>query len=102
MTFGDHLRAHEQVDLSGVEAVKDAFEVVASTHGITIHAPDARGWEGGMQAVFDFLRAGTEKEDVLTLAFGADVWDTATVSAEVAFEARRAFVVRHGECAVAA
>jgi hypothetical protein len=41
MTFGDHLRADEDIEFALIERVESAFEIFASAHGIAIEASDA-------------------------------------------------------------
>ena len=42
VALGDHLRAHQQIDFARVQARQQPLEIVASAHGVAIHAADAR------------------------------------------------------------
>jgi len=52
VSFSDHLSADEQVDLAGMQAIKDALEVLAPAHCIAIKSADPRLREEAMQALF--------------------------------------------------
>ena len=41
VALGDHLRAHQQVDLAGVKAGQQSFHVAAAADGVAIHAADS-------------------------------------------------------------
>src|SRR5262249_44944048 len=62
--FGDHLRAHKQIDLSGVKLVEHAFKIVAGAHGIAVQAANARLRKSSMQSLFNFFRARAQKINV--------------------------------------
>jgi hypothetical protein len=51
----DHLRADEEIDLAGVEALEEALHVAAGADGVAVHAADARVGEELLQALFALL-----------------------------------------------
>ena len=87
VALGDHLRADEEVDFAGVQALEEALHVAAAADGVAVHAADARVGEEFLQAFFALLRAGAEEEEMLALALGAVFRDGAAEAAVVAFEA---------------
>ncbi len=87
VALGDHLRADEEVDLAGVEALEEALHVAAGADGVAVHAADARVGEEFLQAFFALLRACAEEEEMLAIALGAVTWDAAAEAAVVALEA---------------
>jgi hypothetical protein len=42
VALGDHLRAHQQVDLARVQPRQQPFQVAAAAHRVAVHAADAR------------------------------------------------------------
>ncbi len=68
MTFGDHLRADQQIDFAGMELIEHAFKIMARAHGITIQPADAGHGKCLMQTLFHFFRSRSQKVDVLAAA----------------------------------
>ena len=88
VALGDHLRADEEIDFAGVQALEDAFHVAAGADGVAVHAADAGVGKEFLQAFFALLRACAEEEEVLAIALGAVARDAAAEAAVVALEAR--------------
>ena len=87
VSFGDHLRADEEIDFAGMEAHEQALHVIPSSHGVAVHAADARAGEDFLQTLFALLRAGSEEVEVLAVALGAALGHGSFVTAIVTFEA---------------
>jgi hypothetical protein len=87
VALGDHLRADEQVDLAGVEACEQAFEIGSATNRVAVHAADARVGKYLAQPFFALLRSRAKIVKMLARALGAAGGHGAPVAAVVAFEA---------------
>jgi hypothetical protein len=70
-TLGDHLRADQEVELSGFEGVESVAKFVFAAHGIGIDAGGAGGGEDAAESFFDSLGSVTGEADGRGLAFRA-------------------------------
>src|SRR5579863_6424586 len=68
VTFGDHLRADEQVKFPLVKSVESTFEIFVAAYRIAVEAGDARLRKHAVQQLFQFLRTSSQKVDVLAAA----------------------------------
>src|SRR3954451_7906301 len=82
--LGDHLGASQEVIPARMKAGQQALEVVPPTHGVAIHAPDARSGKDLRQALFALLRSRAEVIQVLAVALGTTRRHLARVPAVVA------------------
>src|SRR5258708_33559865 len=94
VAFGDHLGAHQDVELALAEAVEDLFIVALARNGVAVHARDAGGWEVLVQLVFDLLRSDADELQILALALGADTGHSRGIVAVVAQHAAVAAMIR--------
>src|SRR5579884_2618251 len=102
VSFGDHLGAHEQIEVADVERVEHAFEIMTPAHSITVEAPDARLREHAVKNFLQLFRSGAQEEYVLTAAVSAYFRDRQVIAAVMAFHASRTLVVSHRNGTVAA
>src|SRR5207248_7263043 len=102
VTFGNHLRANENVNLAGVQPVEHTPEIITAAYSVAIQPVNARLREHAMQQLFQPLRAGAEKMDVLAAAVGAGPRNGAAKTAVVAFQRILALVMRKRDGAVLA
>ncbi len=86
VALGDHLRAHQQVDVPAVQTIEKVFHVEPVADGIAIHAADAGLGKEFLQTLFALLRTGAQVKQMLALAFGASLGHRLHVSAIVTFE----------------
>ena len=100
MAFGDHLRAHQDVEVALAKAVQDGLEVALAADGIAIHARNPRGRKVAMQLFFHFLRPGADEVQILAAAFGTNGRDLLRVVAVVAEHAAVAPVIGERDGAV--
>ena len=85
VALGDHLRAHQQVDLARVQAHQQPLHVAAAANGVAIHAPDARAGENLLQTLLALLRSRAQKIQIFAVAVGAAPWHRLFVTAVVTF-----------------
>ncbi len=94
MTLGDHLRAHQNVDLAIAKALQNALERAFSAGAIAIEPRDAGRGEALIKLLFHPLRTGAQKLDMFTAAFRACLGNPFGVAAVVAQHAPVALVMR--------
>src|SRR5262249_41174274 len=102
VSFGDHLRAYQQVDLAAVQLIQHALKIMASADRVAIQTPDAGIGKGRMQPLFNLFRPSAKEINVFTAALGTNLGNSLLVSAIVAFHAVAGFMERHGDGAVLA
>src|SRR5437879_13189980 len=90
--LGDHLRAHQQVDLTGVELVQHALKIVAGADGIAVQASNARLWKRLMEPLLYLFRSGAQKINVPAVAARALLRHSPPVTTIMAFQAIACFV----------
>src|ERR1700677_115620 len=100
VTLRDHLRAHEQVKFALVERVERPLEIFVAANRISIETPDARLRKQAVQQLFQLLRSGSEKINILTAALPADLRHRRHESAVVADHAIGALMMGHCDGAV--
>src|SRR5579859_6317858 len=86
MPFGNHLRAHQQVDLAGMQSRQQVFQIVAAAHRVTIHAADPRAWKDLSQALLALLRSSAQVVKMLAFALRALGRDSSLESTVVALQ----------------
>src|SRR5271155_5508821 len=102
MPLGDHLSPHKQVEFALVQRIERALEIIASTDGVAVQAPDAGLWKQAVQQFFQLLGSGPEELYILAAALSADLRHRGHKTAVVADHAMRALMVGHGDGAVSA
>ena len=86
VALGDHLRAHQQVDVPAVQPIEKVLHVEPVADGIAIHAANAGLGKQFLQTLFALLRTGSQVKQMLALALGASFGHGLNVSAIVTFE----------------
>src|SRR4051812_34257047 len=69
MTFRNHLRTREYVDLAIAKTAQHAFVIAQMTHRVTVDASDTRIWKVFLQVRFEPFCAFSDVMDVLAVAF---------------------------------
>src|SRR5579862_5515625 len=67
----NHLRADENIELTFIQRVERALEILMPADGVAIEPRNARLREDAVQEFFQLLGAGAEKIHVLTAAVNA-------------------------------
>ena len=93
VALGDHLRAHQDVEIAFAKTVQDALEMPLAAHRVAIHARDPRLGKIAMQLFFDFLRAGPDEVQILAPALRTHRWNLLRIVAVVAQHAAIAPVI---------
>src|SRR4051794_10776513 len=84
VTFRNHLCSDEDVERVLTKAGEDGLEASLTGDRIAIQTRDTRRREGAVQFIFNSLGASTEKIDVLTTTFRADIGYALRVTAVMA------------------
>ena len=71
MPLRDHLRTDEQIQFAFVQRIECALEVVASANCIAVQARNARLRKHTVEQLFQLLRSGPKKVNVLAAAMHA-------------------------------
>ena len=71
VSLRDHLRAHQQIDLAGMQAGQHVLQIVAAAHRIAVHASNPRKRKDLAQPLLALLRARPQIVKVLAVALGA-------------------------------
>src|SRR5947209_19368928 len=87
MALGNHLRAHEKIDLTCMKLVQRSLKVVAALDRITVEPSNASLGESSVELLLDFFRTCAEKKDVLALTRRTALRNRLPVSAVMAFHA---------------
>ena len=69
--LGNHLRAHQQIDLARVQPRQQPLQVVPPAHRVAIHAADARARKNLRQPLLALLRPRAEIVKVFAVALRA-------------------------------
>src|ERR1700677_2781771 len=102
MTLGNHLRAHQQVELAFVQRIERALKIFVATNRITIQAGDAGLRKHSVKQFFKLLRTGPEKIYILAAAVNTDFWHRRDEAAIVANHFVLTLVMRHRDGAILA
>ena len=73
VAFGDHLRAHQQINFARMHRAQHALEVIAAVDGVAVKPRDASLREQPVQDVLQLFRACAEILDVLAVALWASL-----------------------------
>ena len=95
MTFGEHLRADQNVDFVVGNAAVQIRPIVFVRSAVPVNADDGCFREKGAQGFFDALRAVADGGQVLVAAVGAFVRNGFAVVAVVAAQLTGALVQHH-------
>ena len=68
VTLGDHLRAHEDVEVPLAKIVEDVFELAFAGHRIAVEPGDFRFGKLAVQLIFHALGLRTDPPGILFLA----------------------------------
>jgi hypothetical protein len=55
VAFGDHLRAHQQVDLARMQAGQQPFQIAPATHRVAVHSANPRAGKNFAQPFLSLL-----------------------------------------------
>ena len=95
MSFGEHLRADQDIDLAVVDLRIQIRPVVFAAGAVPVHTGDACLRQQAAQGFFRPLRALPDGGQILIAAFAACVWDGLAEIAMVAAQLARALVQHH-------
>src|SRR5262245_15707726 len=102
--LGDHLRAHQQIDLARAKVPQNAPVIVLALEYVRIHALDSRVWKQPAQGVLDSLGAQTRVADggIATLGLRTDPRRGSGVGADMAEQLLLGPMVGEGNAAIGA
>src|SRR6266702_2483700 len=86
MPLGNHLRAYQQVDFTGVKPRQKPLEVIAAAYGVAIHTADARRGKYLRKPLLALLRAGAKIIHVFAIALRTARRNRSPKPAVVAFK----------------
>ena len=96
--FGDHLRAHQHVDLTGVHGAELGLQGALSARAVSVDAGNARTGQQLGQLLFQPLGAAAHGGNVEVAALRTGAWNTLGEAAMVAAQ-RAVELVEHAPCA---
>ena len=100
-SLGHHLCTDKDIHLMGSKLLDDALMPGFAAGGVQIHAGCARKWEKGMRLIFYHLRSKTAVLQRVGLATGRTLmWDRDAVTAVMAYQLLRIFMLRKRHIAV--
>src|SRR5438445_88108 len=100
VSFGNHLRPHQNVNVASPECAEDLTEVSLMAHGIPVKAGDASLRKKGPQMFLHFLGACTDKIDVFGITLCTDARYPAREATIVARQALTLFVISERDAAI--
>ena len=102
MSFGNHLRAHQQIEFAFVERIQCPLKILAAADGITIQSADARLRKHAMKQLLQFFRTGSQEINVLAATMHACFRHRSNVTTIMALHPMRSFVMSERDGAVLA
>src|SRR5882724_13011771 len=100
MSLGNHLRAHQKVEVPLVECIERLLEILTAANGVAIQSADTRLGKHAVQQFFQFFRTGSKKIKVLAATMHACLWHRRKVTTIMALHAMRSLVVSESDGAV--
>ena len=101
MSFGDHLRAQQNIDIAAMHGVEGLLRAALASRGVGVDPQYTRFGEQGLQIFFDTLSAATQWLQIDIAAGGAGHWHAQFKTAMMAAQTSL-WLVQHHECRAAA